>query len=419
MKKYVLANGLTVILQPIDNVVSISAGLWIKTGSRNEKPDQYGYAHFVEHMLFKGTQKYSAKDIAQMIDRVGGQHNAATNREYTCYYINVVSDYLKLALEILSDMHLNSKFDAEDIEKERDVIIEELQMYKDSPDEHIHDVFMEVMFGSHPLAHEIIGTEKSLKAATREKIFEFYKEHYVHENTLLVISGNFNLADAEKLISDFFPAKSGEKDVTRLFMPAERTKYRHHINRELEQVHFCLGFDGIRKTDERRWALYLLSSILGGSMSSRLFQNIREKEGLCYSVYSFHSSYSDAGLFGIYCGTSPSKYHLALELIIKELKKLITGNILPEELEDAKTFMKGNLALSLESIEVKASMLARDEINYKKQFTYNDVVKYIEAVKLEDFEDLSNEIFKDKIASLVSIGKLKNSKKDSNIIISI
>ncbi|MBN1500765.1 MAG: insulinase family protein [Spirochaetes bacterium] len=419
MKKYVLDNGLTVILQPIETVVSISAGLWVKTGSRCEKPDQYGYAHFVEHMLFKGTEKYSAKDIAQMIDRVGGQHNAATNREYTCYYINVVSDYLRLSLEILSDMHLNSRFDAEDIEKERDVIIEELRMYEDSPDEHIHDVFMEIMFGEHPLAHEIIGTEKTLKAVTREKLVQFYKEQYIFENTLLVIAGNFKIDEAEKMISEFFRGKPGEKVLSKLYMPAQRKNFRQHINRELEQVHFCLGFDGITKNDERRWALYLLSSILGGSMSSRLFQNIREKEGLCYSVYSFHSSYSDAGLFGIYCGTSPSKYHFALDLIIKELQKLLKNNILPEELEDAKTFMKGNLALSLESIEVRASMAARDEINYKKQFTYDDVVKYIEAVKLEDFEELAGTLFKDKRASLVSIGKLKKSKKDNNIIISI
>lgn len=418
MIKYNLENGLTIMLQPIDTVVSISAGLWVKTGSRDEKSPEYGYAHFIEHMLFKGTEKYTSKDIAQMIDRVGGQHNAATNREYTCYYINVVRDYLELSLEILSDMYLNSKFDTEEIRKEQGVILEELKMYEDSPDEHIHDIFMEVMFGDHPLAHEIIGTEETLKNVSRDSLLNFYNKQYSGENTILVITGNFDIESAKNLIMKFFKNVKNNSVIQNIETPVKRSEYRRHVDRDLEQIHLCMGFDGIKKFDERRWALYILSSIFGGSMSSRLFQNIREKEGLCYSIYSFHSSYAEAGLFGIYCGTSPEKYELAVDLIIKEIKNVLKRDITQTELEDAKTFMKGNLALSLESIEVQMAMAARDEINYKKHFTYDNIVEYIDVIKLDDLFEISEEMFLEKKASMVTIGKLEK-QQETDIIITL
>lgn len=416
MIKYQLDNGLTVILKPVNNVVSISAGLWVKTGSRCEQPDQYGYAHFIEHMLFKGTKKYSAKDIAQSIDRVGGQHNAATNRSYTCYYINVVRDFYELALELLSEMYHNSLFREEDIEKERDVILEELRMYEDSPDEHIHDVFTEIMFGDHPLSHEIIGTEETLKNITRDSLVEFFEREYTPDNTVLVLTGNFDSETAAEFISTHFSIKQSKKVNFCQNKPIERTVFRRHIKRDLEQVHFCLGFDGISKHDDSRWALYLLSTILGGSMSSRLFQSIREKEGLCYSVYSFHSSYSDGGFFGIYCGTSPSKFDYALDLTVKEITDVVNNNVTAVELNDAKTFMKGNLALSLESIEAQMGLIARDEINFKKHFTYEDIVSYIDSVTLEDISALTENLFTGNQASLVTIGNIENIRNDKIII---
>lgn len=411
MIKYKLPNGLVVILQPIENVVSLSTGLWVKTGSRHERVKHYGYAHFIEHMLFKGTDKYNAKEIAQMVDRVGGQHNAATNREHTCYYINVIADYLDLSLNLLSDMYYNSVFDANEIDKERDVILEEMRMYEDTPDEHIHDIFMETMLNEHPLGHEILGTDQTIKSASRESLLEFYNENYTNDNSILVVAGKFDEKEARDLIEKYYSKnRSGSRIALSDNLKPVR-KYYSHLERPLEQVHFCLGLEGLSKKSDDRWVLYLLSTILGGSMSSRLFQNVREQQGLCYSVYSFHSSYSDLGIFGVYCGTSPDKYEKARDLIVDECNKFVKDGITKTELQDAKTFMKGNLALSLESTEVRMGQLARNEISYGRNYEFNDIVEKIDSISMEDFVRVSKNLLEKKQFSLVSIGNLK----DNNI----
>jgi len=410
--KYKQDNGLTVLLEPVREVVSVSVGLWISKGSRDENPDQYGYAHFVEHMLFKGTEKYTAGDIARSIDRVGGQHNAATNREYTCYYINVVSDYLELALEIIADMYYNSLFDPEELEKEKNVIVEEIRMYEDTPDEFIHDFFMEKMLQGHPLSHSILGSIEGIGKTTRETITAFYDTHYVNNNAILAIAGNFNPDKARDLVSAYF-GKAGNiilpVSPVQIGVPARTS--REHMEKDLEQIHFCMGIEGIKRTDEDRWGLYILSTILGGSMSSRLFQNIREKEGISYSIYSFHSSYVDCGVFGIYCATLPEKFGLTVDLIMKECKKIFYDGITATEFEDTKTYMKGNLALSLESNEVRMSQLARNEMTYGRYYDFNDVVKIIDKITLDDYARVCDRIFSGKTFSLVSVGKLKKKMK--------
>jgi len=418
--KYKQDNGLNVLLEPIKEVVSVSVGLWINKGSRDENPDQYGYAHLVEHMLFKGTEKYTAGDIARSIDRVGGQHNAATNREYTCYYINVVSDYVELALEILSDMYYNSLFDAEELEKEKNVIVEEIRMYEDTPDEFIHDFFMEKMLQGHSLSHSILGSVDGILNTSRESISTFYDSHYVNNNAILAIAGNFDSDKAKNLISTYF---GKEKSVIIPLSPVEdgipSRISREHMEKDLEQVHFCLGLEGIKRGDDDRWGLYILSTILGGSMSSRLFQNIREKEGISYSIYSFHSSYIDCGIFGIYCATLPEKFGLTIDLIMKECKKMFYDGITDVEFNDTKTYMKGNLALSLESNEVRMSQLARNEMTYGRYFDFNDIVKIIDKITLDDYMRVCDKIFKDKTMSLVSLGKLKKKIKIENLDLSI
>jgi len=418
--KYKQDNGLTVLLEPIKEVVSVSVGLWICKGSRDENPDQYGYAHFVEHMLFKGTEKYTAGDIARSIDRVGGQHNAATNREYTCYYINVVSDYLELALEIISDMYYNSLFDPEELEKEKNVIVEEIRMYEDTPDEFIHDFFMEKMLQGHPLSHSILGSIEGIEKTSRESITAFYNSHYVNNNAIFAIAGNFDPDKARGLVSTYF---GKEKNI---IIPASAVDTgvpvrisREHMEKNLEQVHFCMGVEGIKRGDEDRWGLYILSTILGGSMSSRLFQNIREKEGISYSIYSFHSSYVDCGVFGIYCATLPGKFGLTVDLIMKECKKMFYDGITDAEFHDTKTYMKGNLALSLESNEVRMSQLARNEMTYGRYFDFNDIVKIIDNITFDDYMRVCDKIFKDKTMSLVSVGKLKKKLKLENLDLSI
>lgn len=395
------------LLEPIEGVVSISAGLWVKAGSRNEQRNQEGYAHFIEHMLFRGTENYSSMDIARLVDRVGGQHNAATNREYTCYYINVISDYLELTIDLLSDMYHHSLFDEAEIEKEKNVIIEEIRMYEDTPDELVHDYFVETMLEGHPLGHPIIGSMDTIKSANREKLVDFFDDCYTDNNCIFAIAGRFEEDDAKKLIEKFFGRKSQGKKQHRTVSayPVERS-YRRHYERNLEQVHFCLGVEGVKKQDDNRWALYILSSILGGSMSSRLFQKIREKEGLCYSIYSFHSSYVDRGVFGIYCGTSPENYKRACDLIILECADLLRKGVTIEELDDTKAYMKGNIALSLESTEVRMGQLARNEMSFGRYISFEELVRKINEVTVEDFTRVAELILDNKRFSMVSIGKL-------------
>ena len=415
VNKYTQDNGLSVLLEPITGVVSVSVGLWIKKGSRHEREDQYGYAHFVEHMLFKGTSNYTAKEIAQKVDRVGGQHNAATTREYTCYYINVVSDYLELALEILSDMYNNSLFDADEIAKERNVIMEEIRMYEDTPDEFIHDLFMERMLKGHSLSHSILGPIAGIEKTTKESLTGFYNEHYVNENVILAIAGSFEEKQAIDLIAKYFKnkKKSPSPELEQIIYVPELPVVEHR-EKKLEQVHFCMGLEGIKRSDDDRWPFYVLSTILGGSMSSRLFQNIREKEGISYSIYSFHSSYVDCGVFGIYCATTADKFRHTVELILHECRTMLKEGISKEELEDTKTFMKGNLALSLESNEVRMSQLARNEMVYGRSFDFNDIVRFINDITMDDYVRVCERIFKNKDFSLISIGKLK--KRKSNYV---
>ncbi len=410
VEKYKQDNNLTVLLEPVEGMVSVSVGLWIKTGSRNELVNQYGYAHFVEHMLFKGTENNSAADLARLVDRVGGQHNAATNREYTCYYINVVSDHLELAVEILADMFYNSLIDPVELEKEKNVIIEEIRMYEDTPDEFIHDLFMEKMLEEHPLSHSILGTEKGIAGTARDDLMSFYKDHYTEDNAILVIAGKLDTDKTRGLISKYFnrtPAMGGIQEINS--GNPVRTEFLH-IERNLEQVHFCLGTEGIKKDDPDRWALYALSTIFGGSMSSRLFQNIREKEGICYSIYSFHSSYSDQGIFGIYCATSPSKFAGAVELIIEECRKVLDHGVSDEELADACAYMKGNLALGFESNEVRMGQLAKNELTYGRYYSFDDIVKKINSITQDDFRRITERIFSNTKLSLVSVGDIKEKK---------
>jgi len=408
VEKYISDSDLTIVLEPVSDVASISIGLWIKSGSRNETKEQYGYAHFVEHMLFKGTENFSAKEIAKQIDRVGGQHNAATNREYTCYYINVVSDYLELAVKILSEMYYSSLFAEEELAKEKNVIIEEIKMYEDSPDELIHDLFMKNMLHGHPLSHAILGDADGIGKVSREDLLKFYNQNYINENAALVIAGNFIPEKAKSLISNYFNKKSSHKlESHKTTVLPKRLEYQH-IEKSLEQVHFCLGTEGVHRSDADRWPLYLLSTILGGSMSSRLFQNIREKEGISYSIYSFHSSYSDHGVFGIYCATVPDKYERALDLIVKECRDIVKNSVDKAEFEDAKTFLIGNLALSYESIEVRMGQLAKNEISFGKNFSFQEIVNSIKSVSMDDFINIVDRILGNTKFSLVSLGNVKN-----------
>ena len=412
-RKFTLSNGITVLLQKVDGVVSVSSGLWLRTGSRNENADECGYAHFLEHMLFKGTAKYSAQDMARMVDRVGGQHNGATNKEYTCYYINIIADHLEMSLELISDMFYNSLFLETDIEKEKGIILEEIRMYEDYADEHVLDTFTESMFAGHPLAHNILGTRESIASITREKLMNFYEREYRNDKAVISIAGNFDVSETERLVKKYFSDSKGSSDLIKQKFSYDRI-YRKHIDREIEQVHFALGFDGLPKTHEDRYALFLLSTIFGGSSSSRLFQNIREREGLCYSVFSFHSSYSDNGLFGVYCSASPEKYEKAKSLILDECRLLREKGVSEDELADAKSYLKGSLALSMESVEVKMGHNALEEMTFGRKYSFEEVCHFIDKVKGSDIERIIKLIFASREVGYISIGRIE--KPDDSIL---
>ncbi len=407
VRKVRLESGVTALLEPMDNLVSVSVGIWVRSGSRHERPGQYGYAHFLEHMLFKGTERFSGNGLARVIDRVGGQHNAATNREYTCYYINIVSEYLELAVDILSEMYYHPLLREEDIEREKNVIMEEIRMYEDAPDEYVHDTFIEKLLGGHPLSHSILGTMDSIASVTRDDLFRFYEEQYLNENVLITIAGSFDPDRVLEMLNRYFNrSRNGEALRYEKGNDSPVQRVQLHSSRDLEQVHFCLGGEGIERNNPLRWALYTLSTVLGGNMSSRLFQNIREKEGISYAIYSFHSSYSDRGLFGIYCATTPERFERAIELILNECRSILNEGIDFQELEDTRTFLKGNLALSYESNEVRMGQLARNEIVYGRQYSYHEISRLIDKISLDDLRCISERLFKDTTLSLISTGNL-------------
>lgn len=293
-------------------------------------------------------------------------------------------------------------------------------MYEDTPDEFIHDFFMEKMLQGHPLSHSILGSIEGIGKTSRESITAFYNSHYVNNNAILAIAGNFDSDKARDLICTYFGKERNViLPVSTVDTGSPVRTSREHMEKNLEQVHFCMGIEGIKRTDEDRWGLYILSTILGGSMSSRLFQNIREKEGISYSIYSFHSSYVDCGVFGIYCATLPEKFGLTVDLIMKECRKVFYDGITDTEFRDTKTYMKGNLALSLESNEVRMSQLARNEMTYGRYYDFNDVVKIIDKITIDDYKRVCDKIFRDKTFSLVSVGKLKKKIKLENLELSI
>jgi len=315
-------------------------------------------------------------------------------------------------------MYYDSLFNAQDMNKEKNVIMEEIRMYEDTPDELIHDLFMECMLEGHPLSRPILGTYDSIRAATRDGLVSFYQQQYRNDNAVIAVAGRFRQEEARSLIERYFSRPAGQAASCEAMAQRPRRIAYRHCEKDLEQVHFCLGTNGIARDDSDRWALYLMSTVLGGSMSSRLFQNIREKEGIAYSIYSFHSSYSDQGVFGIYCATLPENYLRARDLIVQECRSMIDKGITEQELQDAKDFMKGNLALSLESVEVRMGQIAKDEITFHRSFSFDEIVGMINAVTMDDFRRVCGRIFSNRELSVVSVGSLAGLKvPESGVVI--
>ncbi len=404
----VLENGIKIITEEMPDVESSSIGIWVSTGSRKEPPAKNGITHFIEHLLFKGTERRTALDIAREIESVGGVLNAFTSREYTCFYAKVINKDLPLAIDILTDILLNSRFDPSEIEKERMVVLQEIKMVEDTPDDLIHDLFTERFWNSHPLGRPVLGSTEVISSIKRGDILRYFRAHY-HSNTVFVTAaGGFKHREVAKLLaSSIHRMASRWQGRPSRKTPLPRPGVRL-IKRTLEQVHLCMGVPVPPQPHPDRYKVYLLNTILGGGMSSRLFQEIREKRGLVYSVYSYLNLYTDAGSLVAYAGTSAENFGNVVGFILDEFQRL-GSDMTEEELRNAKEQLKGGILLGLETSDNRMTRLARDEIYFGKVMKIRDIIRGIERVRLDDVRGLASMVLKPENLTLVAMGNIKRS----------
>lgn len=391
IKKFTCSNGVRIVLEEIPTVRSVSIGIWVKTGSRNETPKLNGISHFLEHMFFKGTKTRSARDIAESFDSIGGQVNAFTSKEYTCFYAKVLDNHADYALSLLADMFFNSVFDREELIKEKNVVYEEIKMYEDTPDDLVHDLLGKAVYGNHPLGFPILGTEKTLETFTRETLHSYMKERYTPENVVISVAGNVSEAIVKK-IESYFGHYQGSSRKTEEDKPVFQKNFITK-KKDTEQAHICLGFEGYSFGHERIYPLILLNNILGGSMSSRLFQEVREQRGLAYSIYSYHTAYEDCGMITIYGGTGPEQLDVLSDTIQETLHQLMDKGITEKELQNSKEQLKGNLMLSLESTNSRMSRNGKNELLLGKHRSLDEMIALIDEVTKEEIDDVCREIF--------------------------
>lgn len=407
-QKTTLDNGLRILSESIPYMSSVSIGFFVGTGSRSESLPEQGVSHFIEHLMFKGTDKRSARDIAEEVDDVGGQLNAATDRENTCYYIKVLPEHLGLGLDILSDMLLHSKFAEADVEKERQVVLEEISLYEDSPDELIHDLHMNSLWPGHALGRNILGTRDSIGAMTREMILDYTRRHYMPDNIVVAAAGNLTHDQLVSQVRRFWDNVRGAAKVSADSTPMFASR-RHLQEKEIEQIHICLGTPGVAHDDPRFYASHVLNTILGGGVSSRLFQHIREERGLAYSVCSYPSSFRDTGLFTIYTGVSPENCREVMDVIGSIIGDIRGNGVRPDELKRAKEQLKAGLLFSLESSSSRMSRLGRAEISSREYLSPEQLVAKVDAVMLQHLFDLAQPLFRHESTCLTALGPIGES----------
>jgi predicted Zn-dependent peptidase len=377
--------------------------VWLARGSRHEPQEQSGIAHFVEHMLFKGTAHRSAEDIAQAIDSIGGQMDAFTAKEYASYYIKVLDDHLPLAIDVLADIVRNPAFSGDDIEREKKVVLEEIKMVEDTPDDLVHELFTENFWHDHPLGRPILGTRETVEALTEERLRAYFADAYTAENMILAAVGNIEHARVADLVSRYFGdvPRRGAAIVDR---PPRVVPHIMIRNKELEQSHVCLGTSGYRQDHEDRYASYVLNTVLGGSMSSRLFQNVREKRGLAYAVFSGLSAYRDTGSVTVYAGCANDAVGELVDVVVAELRRLKEDPPPESELRRAKDHLKGSLMLNLESTSSRMSHLARQEIYFDRQFGLDETLEGVERVTQADVQRVACDLFADGALAATVLG---------------
>ncbi|MCY1145199.1 pitrilysin family protein [Actinoplanes sp. Pm04-4] len=398
-KRTILPSGLRIVTESIPTTRSASLGVWVGIGSRDEAPGMSGASHFLEHLLFKGTHKRTALQISSEIEAVGGETNAFTTKEYTCYYARVLDADLPLAVDVMVDAVADSIMEPADVETERGVILEEIAMHEDEPGDEVHDIFTEAVFGSHPLGRLISGTEESITPMTRNQIHSFYRRRYKAPHIVVAAAGNLDHATVVRLVRKALAGTALDSEPAAPAAPRPGSKrvptQKPHVvvrNRDTEQGHLVVGGVGIGRRDERRFALGVLNNVLGGGMSSRLFQEIREKRGLAYSVYSYASQYADAGLFGVYAGSAPGKVDEVLDLVRAELERVAAQGVSADEVARGKGMVKGSYVLGLEDTGSRMSRLAKSELLYGDLMGVDELLARVDAVTTGEVNEVAAQL---------------------------
>jgi predicted Zn-dependent peptidase len=402
--KTVLPNGIRLVTERIAHVRSVAVGVWVDTGSRHEPLPKSGVSHFIEHLVFKGTETRTAEEVAKAVDSVGGQMDAFTTKEHTCFYVSVLDQHLPLGAELLSDILLRPLFAPEDIDRERSVVLQEFRMVEDTPDDLIHDLFAERVWAGYPLGRPILGDRKIILGLERETIRDHFLSEYSPGRITIAAAGRLEHAELADLLHGHFRDFRRPTAPRAAGGPPEWTPRVEVVDKPLEQVHFVLGGPGLRQDASQRYVLFLLNTIIGGSMSSRLFQEVRERQGLVYSIYSGNAAFRDCGLFYIYAGTEPAHFGKVLHLVVEELRKLRRHGVTADELSRAKEHLKGSLMLSLESTSSRMTRIAKQELYFGQYFSLDEILASIDRVTADEVEALIGELLGGSPLSLVALG---------------
>jgi predicted Zn-dependent peptidase len=407
--KEILPNGITLLTESMPHVRSVAVGVWLKRGSRHETQGQSGISHFIEHMVFKGTSNRSAEVIAAQVDSIGGHMDAFTAKEYASFHLKVLDEHLPLAMDILGDIALNPLFDASEMTKEKKVIFEEINMVEDTPDDLVMELFTGAFWPDHPLGRPILGTKRSVSGFRREELADFFRSVYRAGHVVIAAAGHLEHDATSRLVRRHFGALAPGGRTRDGGPPRPASRIVTRSKKELEQVHVCLGTPSYPQAHEDRYGVYILNTVLGGSMSSRLFQNVREKRGLVYSISSGVSAYSDTGTLTVYAGTSLDSVDEVIRLSLEELRRMKGERLPEEELRRSKDHLKGSLMLSLENTGSRMSHLARQEIYFGRTFKLDEILSGIEAVTAEDVPRIAGDLFTGKmtISVLGNLGRYR------------
>jgi predicted Zn-dependent peptidase len=401
-----LPGGLRVLTERMPAVRSVALGIWAGVGSRDETPRLAGASHYLEHLLFKGTRRRSARDIAEAMDAVGGETNAFTSKEYTCFYARTLDRDLPLAVDVLVDMLRHSRIASADVEAERTVILEEIGMHNDAPDDVVHDLFAEALFGGHPLGRPVLGSVESISAMPRDAVARYWRRHYVPGNLVVAAAGSIGHDKVVQLVADAFgDATDGEALGPREGRQEPRLHGGVLVRRKpTEQAHVVLGGRGLSRSDPRRFALGVLNLAFGGGVSSRLFQEVREKRGLVYSIYSYAAQYTETGSFTVYAGAAPKRIHEVLAIVRDELERVVADGLTEAELERGKGHLKGSLVLGMEDTSGRMTRLGKSELTYGEILSLDEVVRRVDAVSDADVRAVAKEVLGTEPRALAMIG---------------